>query len=210
MSQTKYKHNLILPVQGTYDKGDELLDSFPELGAYSEFSIFKGRELNKFILYIFYAYDPQSGFVQKLTKDILKRKQEAAKEAGLDISNERVQAAMALMDEDVNAMITRFLRSFVQSHKYELWLSMCEMIAQLLEEIRTPINKDDLKGDAAVRANKTRIDNSKELPALIKQVEDLESDIFGNDKALKESAADAAQKINQSSVERYLNIKKEE
>lgn len=210
MSQAaKYKHNLHLPIHEALEKGADLLEYFPELSVYPEFAVFKGKELNKYILYVFYAYDPNSGFVQKLTKDISKRKEEAAKEAGLNINSDRTIQVMAMQDFEVNAMITRFLRSFVQSHKYELWLSICEMIAQLLEEIRTPINKDDLKGDAAVRANKTRIDNSKELPALIKQVEDLEQDIFGKDKELKESAVEAAAKVNMGAVERYLSANKD-
>jgi hypothetical protein len=208
MTQGKYKHHLHLNLQEPFGQGKDLLEWFPELAVYEEFTPFKGKELNRFILYVFYAYDPGSGFVDKI-RDLSKRKEEAAREAGLSLKDERVQQVIAMQDAEVNAMITRFLRSFVQNHEFELWLSGCEMIWQLLEEIRTPINKQDLKDDAAQRANKTRMDNFAEMPKLIKQVKDLEEVIFGKDKNLRESAVEAAAKINMGAVERFLSFQKE-
>jgi hypothetical protein len=206
MSQTKYKHLLHLDIEEAFRQGKDLLDYFPELAVYPEFQLFKGKELNKFIAYVFYAYDPGSGFVNKI-KDLVKRKEEAMLAAGFttkQLKDLRVAGSMAMLDKEVNAMITRFLRSFVRNLKFELWVSGREMLAQLLEEVRTPIDKAELKDDAAQRANKTRMEYFSELPALIKQVEEFEDTLFGNDVQLKESVIEQAAQTNMGMVEKML------
>lgn len=209
MSQAKTTHRLHVPVLEAFEKGEELLDAFPELDSFEEFKLFRGKDLNRFIVYCFLAYDPGSAFVQKI-RDLTKRKGESAKEAGLlKINNairDRVEPAMALKDKEFQAMVTRFFRSMVHVDEFEEWVSGRELLAQIYENVRNPVDKDDAKSEAIY---KLKIENFEKAPNIRKRLKDLEDMLFAGDKSFRESAVEAAAKVNMGAVERFLSQNKD-
>lgn len=93
--------------------GKAMIEAFPVLTKYPEFTILTDLDHDSLLKYIFLLYDKKTPL--KKIDDLIKRKIEAAQMAGFETDrngyfNKDIDAAMKGFNEDVNAMIIRLLR----------------------------------------------------------------------------------------------------
>lgn len=196
--ETVLTHRLRFAIEDVGRETD-LLEVFPELAAYEEFSSFEGDQRDGWIRYVIYYTDRGSGLVKQMA-DISKRQSEALRLSGVNTKSVDCQLVLQGAHKGVNAMITRYFR--IQNHlKLERYLSGQEMFRQEMEMLRNNIASGDLSDDKVVTTlvnkNKIFIDSK----TVEKHLEDLEKELFAGDEKLKEMMVDIAVVVNQSFVE---------
>ena len=161
-----------------HDIGEDvdLMEAFPKLHLFSDFSSYKKKDRNNIIRYVMYAFDVNSPLMQlSILRD---RTDHAMNLAGIDTKVRR-EAIQKRADGLINAMVRTFLTKIQGSRKFELYVAMEAALSDLLENISTPITSDDKTNPAKFQtANKTRFENSMNAQDLIKSLEKLEIDIF--------------------------------
>lgn len=116
-----------------------LLRAFPELGKHSEFRVqLKNINKDKVIRYIVYMYDRNTPFRRKFP-DILKRKVEAAREAGFKVNqegffDEEVETFLRCKNDKVNDMTVAYARIH-RNFKYSFFITMEESFYGLMRSV---------------------------------------------------------------------------
>lgn len=141
-------------------KERSLLRAFPELAKHREFKV-QFEKLNKdnVIRYVVYMYDRNTPFRRKFP-DILKRKIEAAKEAGFKISEggmfeEEVETLLRGKDNKVNDMVCAYARIH-KNFKYSFFITMEEIFYSLMRSIVD----GDLKNIAELKKTQLELDET--------------------------------------------------
>lgn len=123
----------------TIPKERSLLRAFPELGKHSEFRVqLKNINKDKVIRYIVYMYDRNTPFRRKFP-DILKRKVEAAREAGFKVNqegffDEEVETFLRCKNDKVNDMTVAYARIH-RNFKYSFFITMEESFYGLMRSV---------------------------------------------------------------------------
>jgi hypothetical protein len=173
------------------DEKEDLVNKFPLLSRYEEFSEFKGTpggELNrnKVIRYVNALYSAKSDLVRTYKDDLQIRKEEGAIYAGFDSKEmPRVEEELfQLRNEKIVRMIMRFL--IIQNVR--LWTTICSIeqsFYQTNELLMTPLNlegEDKDKYGAAVKQKPLRA----ELIEMNEQLDALYDKMFNDNSDLKE------------------------
>ena len=191
-------HKLRFPVDKVSDDKD-LLQEFPELAAYPEFSAFEGDDRDKWIRYVMYYIDGGSGFMK--IGDIEKRQKAALKEAGIPASNFDCIFALSGTHKGINAMITAFFR-ILNNFDLERYISGQMLFQQQMEVLRSPVT--GLEDDKLVTtlANKNRVFN--ESRQVGKDLKELEKELFAGDAELKTMVTELVNTKNQGWVESMI------
>lgn len=160
------------------DEKEDLVNKFPLLKRYEEFSSFPGtpgNELNrnKVIRYINALYSAKSDLVRTYKDDLQIRKEEAAKHAGFEKKD------MARVAEDLyqlqNERIVKMIMRFLLIQNVRLWTAICSIeqsFYQTSELLMCPIDQsgeDKDKYAAAVKQKPLRaelIDMNEQLDSL--------------------------------------------
>lgn len=147
--------------------GKKVLDAFPTLKKYTEFTkALKGLDKNKIICYIFYCYDKQSPL--QSIDNLFHKRYESALLAGFEAGSDKkfdeaTEAALMCQNKDVNAMIVRFLRDQADDDFAYLSVLRDAFYAELPK-----VQKGDL-------------DNSEKLDKIKKRIEVLVREISAGD-----------------------------
>lgn len=196
-----YKHALRFDITGL--KAGEILARFPELKVYPEFTAIEDE---RWLAYVIYSQDKGSAFLRTI-KDIEKRRELAMVAAGFSKGkngawdDERCQKVLLLQDEQVNAMIWRYLRSVMHSEEFALYMSRAEMIWQDILKIRMPIEGD--KETDVQRAYQLRGQLADALPNHIKANKELEAKLFAKDDQTAQVAIELEEQMEEESIESY-------
>ena len=138
-SFTERDFNKLIVNVRSVSKERSLLRAFPELAKHSEFKVqFEKLNKDKVIRYVIYMYDRNTPFRKKYP-DILKRKLEAAKEAGFKISDEglfedEVEVLLRGENSKVNNMVCAYTRIY-KNFKYSFFVTMEEIFYSLMRTI---------------------------------------------------------------------------
>lgn len=134
------------------------------------------------------------------------RKREALRLSGIKPDNPRVEKALAMQDEGVNELRWAWLRA-TSSRLFRSYVAGCEAYAQTCERVEEPIKPGDdegpkfveagkgsteMKADAEMRANRTRIDLWLDLDKMEAKLKDMEARLFFEDEDMKAQAAEEA------------------
>lgn len=171
------------------DEKEDLVNKFPLLKRYEEFSSFEGtpgNELNrnKVIRYINLLYSSKSGLVRIYKDDLAIRKEEAAKYAGFE-KKEMVQVENDLFKLE-NEKIVKMIMRFLVIQNVRLWTTICSIeqsFYQTSELLMSPIDQageDKDKYAAAVKQKPLRsemIDMTEQLDSLYDKMFNDNSDV---------------------------------
>jgi hypothetical protein len=139
---------LFLPINGLDEKVD-LVNKFPLLQKYEEFSSFEGtpgNELNrnKVIRYINALYSAKSELVKMYKEDMELRMEEAARFVGFEKKEmERVKHDLF---ELKNPKIVRMVMRFLLIQNVRLWTSICSIersFYKISQQLMTPLDKSN-------------------------------------------------------------------
>jgi DNA-binding XRE family transcriptional regulator len=165
------------------DEKEDLVNRFPLLKRYEEFSTFEGtpgKELNrnKVIRYINLLYSAKSGLVKMYKDDLAIRKEEAAKFAGFE------KKEMAQVEKDLyelnNEKVVKMIMRFLLIQNVRLWTTICSIeqsFYQTNKLLMSPLGQD--YGDA-VKQKPLRaelIDMNQQLDALYDKMFNDNSDV---------------------------------
>jgi hypothetical protein len=167
------------------DEKEDLVNRFPLLNRYEEFSKFAGTpgdELNrnKVIRYINLLYSAKSDLVRTYKDDLQIRKEEAARIAGFE---KKEMARVEFENEKIVKMIMRFL--IIQNTR--LWTTICSIeqsFYQTSELLMSPIDlagEDKDKYGAAVKQKPLRA----EMIDMTQQLESLYDKMFNDNADVK-------------------------
>jgi hypothetical protein len=160
-----------------YDVEDnvDLLDRFPRLNAYEEFASYSKRDRDKLFRFIFYAYDKNSPLMDyRIQRERLFHAFELS-----EITPKHREKILSGGVPELDSMVRVFLSKIINNRKFELYISMCAALDDLLDIISKPIEKGEKDDPKKLQdANKVRYTNSTNAKDLINDIEKLEEELF--------------------------------
>ena len=187
-------------------KSANILEEFPELARFSEFTVTTELDINNVLRYIIYAYDKRSPFL--LEKNLLRRKMDACKLAGFEFEGDKpklgrpfetpppkkypdnVEQMIKGNNVVINKMICRFARN-QKSAQYALMVAGMESFYDNLIQLSTPSTSDDKMKDIV---DKARL--FEHTQKMISYLEASADEIFNGDVALIYEADEVEQQEN--------------
>lgn len=160
-------------------KDKEILEEFPELSRYPEFSLkLENIDHNKVMRYVIYVYDRKSPLLSE--KNLTKRKMLACKLAGFELTKEdKYPATVEAMILGSNTFINRIICRYCRNQRdlmYSLMVAGMESFFDNVMKLSAPMGGDDSMkelNDRAVLFNHT----SK----MIQSLEMSADEVFNND-----------------------------
>jgi hypothetical protein len=181
--------------------GTDIVHKFPRLAVYEEFSLYGGTPAglphrDNTISYVFYAYDKGCPFQE--FKSLTERNDKCLLKAGFKKNKkneweESVQLMIKGAIPEVNKMIRCFLFKIQSCRKFNLFNAMENAFQDTLENISNPIVESE--ADKKERAFKVRFDNTQNAKTMIKDIEELEKELFDNREDIKTLAGDKEQSM---------------
>jgi len=168
-------------------KDASLLEAFPELARFPEYTVPIDLNQNKVLRYIIYAYDGKSPILAE--KNLIKRKMLAAKLAGFELEKsgkyaEGVEKMIKGENTKINRMICCFARG-QKSMKYAMMVAGMESFYDNLAQLSAPRDKDEEMKDM-VEKNKLY----KQTAEMISSIESNADEVFNGDIQLVYEADD--------------------
>ena len=154
-----------------------LLDKFPELKRFPEYSKEIQLDKDKVLRYIIYAYDRKSPLLSE--KNLVKRKMLACKVAGFELEDGKYPELVEFMIKGKNHIINRMICCYARNQKsthYALLVSGMESFYENLAKLSAPSDeKDDMKD--MVEKNKLY----KQTAEMISSIESNADEVFNGD-----------------------------
>lgn len=173
-------------------KNANILQGFPELSRFAEFSVPIELDINNVLRYIIYSYDKRSPLL--LEKNLLRRKMDACKLAGFEFEDGKYSAQVEQMIKGNNVIINKMICRFARNQKsaqYALMVAGMESFYDNLIQLSTPSTSDDKMKDI--------VDKAKLFEHTQKMISYLEAsadEIFNGDVALIYEADEIEQQEN--------------
>jgi acetyl-CoA carboxylase alpha subunit len=150
-----------------------LIESFPALKAFPEFSKLKPQDRDKLIRFVMLCYDKKTPLIQ--IKDYDKRRIIAGELAGL--SGERIKKIIDEKDKSTNDLIQCWLTE-IQNHRKFKMLVATEKTFQMVLNSVNEVMDDDMDADDIIKAQKLKAENIKQARILEKDITELEREIY--------------------------------
>ncbi|UYZ60086.1 hypothetical protein [Hymenobacter latericus] len=196
MAEDTYAHRFRYDIT-QLRKGETVLERWPELAAANDKLITYGAgENDPFLRYAIYLGEGSGLHTAGL--DWHERKKEALRLAGIPADHPRVEKILNLTDDPTRELrwawlrvtSSRLFRSYVAG--CEAYDQTCERVEKRIAEEEDAADKGDLKADAEMRANRSRIDLWLDLDRMEVKLKEMEARLFFDDEDMKKQAAEEA------------------
>jgi hypothetical protein len=170
----------------------DLLDVFPVLKNYPVFTNpVPDTDItpNQILRYLILMYSRDSDL--RYEGDLIQKRKQAIERSGLTES-ENLIFLLSGGSEEINAMVTAFFK-ITRHRKFARYMSTMEAYYEVLDRCRTPVDpasgpgKHSLADDAVMRAYSVKIDLTLELAKMEKALDEMETELFGEDNQLKDT-----------------------
>jgi hypothetical protein len=201
MAEPTYQHRLRYdPAQ--VPAGSTVLEHFSGLAVHEKLVTYGSGKNDAWLRYCMYLGEGSGLHTAGL--DWADRKKEALRLAGISPTDPRAEKAMAMQDDGVTELRWTWLR-VTSSRLFRSYVAGCEAYAQTCERVEEPIRdgnapvsvdaakaQAELKADAEMRANRTRIDLWLDLDRMETKLREMEVKLFFDDEDMRKQAAEEA------------------
>lgn len=201
MAEPTYQHKLKFD-PAVVPEGKTVLDHFSGLAVHEKLVTYGSGQNDCWLRYCIYLGEGSGLHTSGL--DWAERKREALRLAGIPADHPRAEKALAMQDDGVTELRWTWLR-VTSSRLFRSYVAGCEAYAQTCERVEEPIRSGeeptsvdaakaqaDLKADAEMRANRTRIDLWLDLDKMETKLREMEVKLFFDDEDMKKQAAEEA------------------
>ncbi|GAA4391812.1 hypothetical protein [Hymenobacter koreensis] len=177
--------------------GSTVLEHWPELAVNEKLVTYGQGKNDCWLRYAIYLGEGSGLHAAGL--DWGDRKREALRLSGIKPNDPRAEKALNLTDDGVRELRWAWLRA-MSSRQFRSYAAGCEAYDQTCERVEKRIaeessadaEKGDLKADAEMRANRSRIDLWLDLDRMELKLKEMEARLFFDDEDMQQQAAEEA------------------